>query len=112
MCSVKHLPVQTKMELQDALMISQGDEMDCVIEVESSIDANATYARLLGFITAPIKLFLYKSIVLSLSTDIFCLSFQYFETICKPGGKSCCKHPLKISCSKFHFRWRLPLQDR
>ncbi|KAG6654050.1 hypothetical protein CIPAW_05G119100 [Carya illinoinensis] len=44
---VKHLPVQTKMELQDALMISQGDEMDCVIEVESSIDANATYASIL-----------------------------------------------------------------
>lgn len=56
MCSVKHLPVQTKMELQDALMISQGDEMDCVIEVESAIDANATYARLLGSIAASINL--------------------------------------------------------
>lgn len=48
MCSVKHLPVQTKVELQDALLISQHDEMDCVIEVESSIDANATFHRLLG----------------------------------------------------------------
>ena len=49
MCSVKHLLVQTKVELQDALFISQYDEMDCVIEVESSIDANATFHRLLGF---------------------------------------------------------------
>jgi hypothetical protein len=48
MCSVKHLLVQTKVELQDALLISQHDEMDCVIEVESSIDANATFHRLLG----------------------------------------------------------------
>jgi hypothetical protein len=48
MCSVKHLLVQTKVELQDALFRSQYDEMDCVIEVESSIDANATFHRLLG----------------------------------------------------------------
>jgi hypothetical protein len=48
MCSVKHLLVQTKVELQDALLISQYDEMDCVIEVESSIDANATFHRLLS----------------------------------------------------------------
>jgi isochorismate synthase/2-succinyl-5-enolpyruvyl-6-hydroxy-3-cyclohexene-1-carboxylate synthase/2-succinyl-6-hydroxy-2,4-cyclohexadiene-1-carboxylate synthase/O-succinylbenzoate synthase len=48
MCSVKHLLVQTKVELQDALFISQYDQMDCVIEVESSIDANATFHRLLG----------------------------------------------------------------
>ncbi|XP_062163333.1 protein PHYLLO, chloroplastic isoform X1 [Alnus glutinosa] len=44
---VKHLLVQTKLELQDALLISQHDEMDCVIEVESSIDANATFHRIL-----------------------------------------------------------------
>ncbi len=49
MCSVKHLLVQTKRELQDALLASQYDKIDCVIEVESSIDANATFHRLLGF---------------------------------------------------------------
>ncbi|KAK9277137.1 hypothetical protein L1049_006676 [Liquidambar formosana] len=40
---VKHLQVRTKMELQDVLFKSQQDEMDCVIEVESCIDANATF---------------------------------------------------------------------
>ncbi|XP_021292917.1 protein PHYLLO, chloroplastic isoform X1 [Herrania umbratica] len=40
---VKHLQVKTKMELHDALFSSQQGETDCVIEVESSIDANATF---------------------------------------------------------------------
>lgn len=48
MCSVKHSLVQTKRELQDALLASRYDEIDCVIEVKSSIDANATFHRLLG----------------------------------------------------------------
>ncbi|EXB44935.1 Protein PHYLLO [Morus notabilis] len=41
--SVKHLEVQTKAELHDALFSSQAEEDDCVIEVSSSIDANATF---------------------------------------------------------------------
>ncbi|XVE91706.1 hypothetical protein REPUB_Repub01dG0034000 [Reevesia pubescens] len=40
---VKHLEVKTKMELHDALFSSQQGETDCVIEVESSIDANAIF---------------------------------------------------------------------
>ncbi|XP_065630958.1 protein PHYLLO, chloroplastic isoform X4 [Quercus suber] len=40
---VKHSLVQTKREFQDALLASQYDEIDCVIEVKSSIDANATF---------------------------------------------------------------------
>ncbi|XP_017971653.1 PREDICTED: protein PHYLLO, chloroplastic isoform X2 [Theobroma cacao] len=40
---VKHLEVKTKMELHEALFSSQQGETDCVIEVESSIDANATF---------------------------------------------------------------------
>lgn len=47
LCSVKHLEVQTKAELHDALFSSQAEEDDCVIEVSSSIDANATFHRLL-----------------------------------------------------------------
>ncbi|KAK3004036.1 hypothetical protein RJ639_019334 [Escallonia herrerae] len=42
---VKHVKVLTKMELQDALRISQQEEVDCVVEVESCIDANATFHR-------------------------------------------------------------------
>ncbi|KAB1206238.1 Cyclic nucleotide-gated ion channel 1 [Morella rubra] len=37
----------TKMELQDALLISRLDDVNCVIEVESSIDANATFQSVL-----------------------------------------------------------------
>nr|GFA99744.1 protein PHYLLO, chloroplastic isoform X2 [Tanacetum cinerariifolium] len=40
---VKHVQVQTKAELQNALIRSQQDEVDCVIEVESSINANANF---------------------------------------------------------------------
>ncbi|PON74619.1 Menaquinone biosynthesis protein MenD [Parasponia andersonii] len=40
---VKHVGVQTKAELRDALFRSQYEEMDCVIEVASSIDANANF---------------------------------------------------------------------
>ncbi|KAJ7943266.1 protein PHYLLO, chloroplastic [Quillaja saponaria] len=44
---VKHLHVQTKLELEDALSTTQHEEIDCVIEIESSIDANANFHRLL-----------------------------------------------------------------
>ncbi|CAN6675731.1 unnamed protein product [Malus baccata var. baccata] len=40
---VMHLLVKTKVELEDALFTSQDNEVDCVIEVESCIDANATF---------------------------------------------------------------------
>lgn len=34
------------MELQDALLTSQQEEIDWIIEVDSCIDANATFHRL------------------------------------------------------------------
>ncbi|XP_076898989.1 protein PHYLLO, chloroplastic-like isoform X2 [Bidens hawaiensis] len=40
---VKHVHVHTKAELQNAVIKSQHEEVDCVIEVESSIDANANF---------------------------------------------------------------------
>lgn len=42
---MKHLKVQSKMELQDALLASQIDKEDFVIEVDSTIDANAAFHR-------------------------------------------------------------------
>lgn len=42
---MKHLKVQSKMELQDALLASQMDKEDFVIEVDSTIDANAAFHR-------------------------------------------------------------------
>ncbi|XP_057478284.1 protein PHYLLO, chloroplastic isoform X2 [Actinidia eriantha] len=46
---VKHVKVRTKMELQDALLTSQREEIDMIIEVESRIDANASFHRLRQF---------------------------------------------------------------
>lgn len=40
---MKHVHVHTKSELQNALIKSQHEEVDYVIEVESSIDANANF---------------------------------------------------------------------
>lgn len=44
---VKHLKVQSKVELQDALLASQMDREDFVIEVDSTIDANAAFHSML-----------------------------------------------------------------
>ncbi|XP_059655618.1 protein PHYLLO, chloroplastic isoform X4 [Cornus florida] len=40
---VRHVHAQTKKELHHALFTSQQEEVDCVIEVESCIEANATF---------------------------------------------------------------------
>ncbi|XP_058112414.1 protein PHYLLO, chloroplastic isoform X2 [Magnolia sinica] len=45
--SVKHLHVRTKEELQHALWTSQHSQTDYIIEVESSIEKNATFHSLL-----------------------------------------------------------------
>lgn len=41
-----HLHVKTKLELEDALFTSEHEGMDCVIEVESCIETNASFHRL------------------------------------------------------------------
>ncbi|XP_065879910.1 protein PHYLLO, chloroplastic isoform X2 [Euphorbia lathyris] len=46
--SVKHLHVKTKMELLDALLRSQQEKTDYVIEVESCISTNSTFHSTLG----------------------------------------------------------------
>lgn len=50
-CSVMHLHVKTKLELEDALFKSQHEGMDCVIEVESCIETNVSVHRLV--VTVP-----------------------------------------------------------
>ncbi|KAL6899311.1 hypothetical protein ACP4OV_005969 [Aristida adscensionis] len=42
---VKHFLVQTKAELHDALLKSHEEQVDCVLEVENSIDVNANFHR-------------------------------------------------------------------
>lgn len=43
---MRYVHVGTKSELEDALLVPNVEEMDCVVEVESSIDANAIIHRL------------------------------------------------------------------
>lgn len=64
LCSVKHLLVRTKSELQYALWSSQKGEDDCVIEVESSIAENSIFH---GFypLACSFKFFFVKVIKLS-----------------------------------------------
>ncbi|XP_057414973.1 protein PHYLLO, chloroplastic isoform X3 [Lotus japonicus] len=45
--SVKHLHAKTKVELKEALCVAQNEQMDCMVEIESSIDANADFHRVL-----------------------------------------------------------------
>lgn len=96
---MKHLEVQTKAELHDALFRSQFEETDCVIEVASSIDSNVTFHRLLVM-----QLFDTSSIsVVSLLTDCSQIYFscQYFKKVCMPRSRACFKVPSKASCSRF-----------
>lgn len=44
---LKHVQVRTKLELNNALLASRQEEVDSIIEVESSINANATFHRML-----------------------------------------------------------------
>ncbi|XP_050872281.1 protein PHYLLO, chloroplastic isoform X3 [Lathyrus oleraceus] len=45
--SIKHLHVKTKTELEEALSVAQHEKMDCLVEIESSIDANANFHSIL-----------------------------------------------------------------
>uniref|UniRef100_A0ACD5ZH39 Uncharacterized protein n=1 Tax=Avena sativa TaxID=4498 RepID=A0ACD5ZH39_AVESA len=42
---VKHFLVQTKSELQDTLLKTRAEHLDCVVEVENRIDENANFHR-------------------------------------------------------------------
>lgn len=44
-CRVKHVQVQTKKDLQRALFISQREDIDCIVEVESEIETNVAFHR-------------------------------------------------------------------
>ncbi|RLN09825.1 protein PHYLLO, chloroplastic isoform X1 [Panicum miliaceum] len=49
---VKHLLVQTKAELHDALVKSKAEQIDCVVEVDNSIDSNADFHRIMSEFSA------------------------------------------------------------
>ncbi|OIV93706.1 hypothetical protein TanjilG_16557 [Lupinus angustifolius] len=45
--SIKHLHVKTKAELEEALCVVQHEKMDCLVEIESSIEANSNFHSVL-----------------------------------------------------------------
>ncbi|OEL19228.1 Protein PHYLLO, chloroplastic [Dichanthelium oligosanthes] len=49
---VKHFLVQTKAELHDALVKSKAEQIDCVVEVDNSIDSNANFHRIMSMFSA------------------------------------------------------------
>ncbi|XP_015952579.1 protein PHYLLO, chloroplastic isoform X1 [Arachis duranensis] len=44
---IKHLHVKTKAEFEDALRLAQHEQVDCMVEIDSSIDANANFHSIL-----------------------------------------------------------------
>ena len=47
---MKYVHVGRKSELEETLLEPSLEEMDCIVEVESSIDANALVHRLFGLL--------------------------------------------------------------
>ncbi|XP_023512020.1 protein PHYLLO, chloroplastic isoform X3 [Cucurbita pepo subsp. pepo] len=89
---LKHLHVRTKMELQDALFMSQCEENDCIIEVESSIDANTSFHSVLRKFTCQ-----------AVDHGLRIFSRLYFEESVSPGLFLC-----KISRMEYTL-FRIPL---
>lgn len=71
---MKHVHVNTKGQLQDALFTSQREDVDCIVEVESEIDTNVAFHRLSAFdkLTSPNK----QGITFFPYTDTLCSSSQ------------------------------------
>lgn len=83
---MRYVHVGTKSELEDALFVPSVEEMDCIVEVESSINANAIVHRLFGLLfilgfTCPH----FSCTLLTLNTRS-----QHFGKVCTP---SCRKIP-------------------
>ncbi|XP_022776661.1 protein PHYLLO, chloroplastic isoform X3 [Durio zibethinus] len=118
---VKHLEVKTKMELHDALLLSQQGETDYVIEVESSIDANATfhsYLRKFACQAADHALGIVSKLSVPESTSQGCfhckvhsMSYSLYRiSLCAPPTSSMFDH----GCTRFYregFILSLTLED-
>ncbi|XP_066320865.1 protein PHYLLO, chloroplastic-like isoform X7 [Miscanthus floridulus] len=70
---VKHFLVQTKAELHDALVKSNMEQVDCVVEVDNSIDSNANFHRFISKLN-----FFYLFF-----TTVFSIMFIYLYKFCR-----------------------------
>ena len=76
-CRVKHLLVQTKAELHDALVKSKVEQIDCVVEVDNSIDCNADFHRLIS----KLNFFLHSFII------VLSIMYLHFYQFCRIMSK-------------------------
>ncbi|XP_061353236.1 protein PHYLLO, chloroplastic isoform X2 [Gastrolobium bilobum] len=87
---IKHLHVKTKAEFKEALCVGQHEQMDCMVEIESSIDANANFHSIL------------KKFALQTAQDtIRFLSVLFGEGSTK--DEFCLYKIRKIECSKYRI---------
>ncbi|CAI8583568.1 unnamed protein product [Vicia faba] len=93
--SIKHLHVKTKAELEEALYVAQHEKMDCLVEIESSIDANANFHSILK-----------KNAFQTAQDTIRFLSVPFNRDSIKDEF---CFHKIqKIQCSKYRFALSAP----
>ncbi|XP_045833302.1 protein PHYLLO, chloroplastic isoform X1 [Trifolium pratense] len=93
--SVKHLHVKTKAELEEALYVAQHENMDCMVEIESSIDANANFHSILK-----------KNASQTAQDTIRFLSVPFNQ--CSVKDEFCLYKIHKIQCSKYRFALSAP----
>ncbi|WJX87640.1 hypothetical protein P8452_69808 [Trifolium repens] len=93
--SIKHLHVKTKAELKEALYVAQHEKMDCMVEIESSIDANANFHSILK-----------KNAFQTAQDTIKFLSVPFNQ--CSVKDEFCLYKIHKIQCSKYRFALSAP----
>ncbi|XP_068499038.1 protein PHYLLO, chloroplastic isoform X2 [Phaseolus vulgaris] len=92
---IKHLHVTTKEELKEALCVGQHEQTDCMIEIESSIDANASFHSIL------------KKFALQTAQD----TMSYLSWVFNEGSvhdEFCLYKIRKIQCSKYRIALEAP----
>ncbi|XP_017425308.1 protein PHYLLO, chloroplastic isoform X3 [Vigna angularis] len=92
---IKHLHVTTKEELKEALCVAQHEQMDCMIEIESSIDANASFHSILK-----------KFALQTVQRTINYLSWVFNEG--SIHDEFCLYKIRKIQCSKYRIALKAP----
>lgn len=76
---------QTKMELEETLFAAQNEDMDCLVEIESSIDGNANFHRFKSFDPYFRLLELYLDFYLF--ANILCILTQCSAKVCPSDSR-------------------------
>ncbi|KAK7360718.1 hypothetical protein VNO77_02727 [Canavalia gladiata] len=92
---IRHLHVKTKAELEEALSVAQHEQMDYMVEIESSIDANASFHSILK-----------KFTLQTAQHTIRFLSLIFSQRSIK--DEFCSHKTRKIQCSKYRIALSAP----